>query len=275
MPELPEVETIRRDLAPELEGRRISAVRVFHDDIIMGDLSPEAFRAGVEGRQVLGVDRRAKWLLLRFEDRILVTQLRMTGRFAVGHGRVPPVDDFRHVAAEFDLDDGRTLFYDDTRRLGGFLLLSQADWVREESRFGPEPLSPRFRASDLGRVLRHGRAPVKTALMDQTRVAGIGNIYASEALHQARIDPVRPAAELSDEEIRRLHRSVRRVLRASLDSSGTTFSDYRAVNGRSGSFQTLLRVYGREGDPCTNCGEVVRRIVQAGRSTYFCPGCQI
>jgi len=275
MPELPEVETIRRDLAPALEGRRITAVRLFHDDIILGDLTPEAFRSSVEGRRVLCVDRRAKWLLIRLDDRVLVTQLRMTGRFAVGRGKVPPVDDFRHLAAEFDLDDGRTLFYDDIRRLGGFLLLTADEWVREESRFGPEPLSPRFRASDLGRVLRKGRGPVKNALMDQARVAGIGNIYASEALHRARIDPARPAGELTEDEIRRLHRSVRHVLRASLNSSGTTFSDYRAVNGRSGSFQTLLRVYGRSGEPCMNCGEVVRRVVQAGRSTYFCPGCQI
>ncbi|MGW8282912.1 MAG: bifunctional DNA-formamidopyrimidine glycosylase/DNA-(apurinic or apyrimidinic site) lyase, partial [Gemmatimonadota bacterium] len=244
MPELPEVETIRRDLAPELEGRRITAVRLFHDDIILGDLTPEAFRSSVEGRRVLCVDRRAKWLLIRLDDRVLVTQLRMTGRFAVGRGNVPPVEDFRHLAAEFDLDDGRTLFYDDMRRLGGFLLLTAEEWVREESRFGPEPLSRRFRASDLGQALRKGRGPVKNALMDQTRVAGIGNIYASEALHRARIDPARPTGELTEEEIRRLHRSVRHVLRASLDSSGTTFSDYRAVNGRSGSFQTLLRVYG-------------------------------
>jgi formamidopyrimidine-DNA glycosylase len=275
MPELPEVETIRRDLAPELEGHRITAVRVHHDDIIIGTLSGAEFRDRIEGRRILGVDRRAKWLLLRLDDGILVTQLRMTGRFAVGRGSVPPVADFRHVAAEFDLDDGRTLFYDDMRRLGGFLLLSKSEWSREESRFGPEPLNDGFRASDLGQALRHGRAPVKNALMDQSRVAGVGNIYASEALHGARIDPTRPVSGLTDEEIRRLHRSLRRILKSSLDSSGTTFRDYRAVNGRSGSFQTLLRVYDREGDPCTNCGQVIRRIVQAGRSTYYCPGCQL
>lgn len=275
MPELPEVETIRRDLAPELEGRLFTTVRIFHDDIVLGGLSPDRFRTGVERRRVLSVDRRAKWLLMRLDDRILVTQLRMTGRFAVGRGKTPPVEDFRHVAAEFDLDDGRTLYYDDVRRLGGFLLLTPEEWVREESRFGPEPLSPRFHASDLGRALGTGRGPVKNALMDQARVAGIGNIYASEALHRAGVDPARPAGDLRNDEIRRLHRSVRHVLRASLDSSGTTFSDYRAVNGRSGSFQTLLRVYGRDGEPCMNCGEIVCRIVQAGRSTYFCPGCQV
>jgi len=274
MPELPEVETIRRDLAPELEGRRISAVRIHHADIILDSLSGPEFSRRLEGRLIRGVDRRAKWLLLRFDDGLLVTQLRMTGRFAIGRGAVPPLAGFQHVAAEFDLDDGRTLFYDDVRRLGGFLLLTWPEWAREESRFGPEPLATGFRASDLGDALRKGRAPVKNALMDQSRVAGVGNIYASEALHGARIDPTRPVSDLTDREIQRLHRSLRRILRSSLGSSGTTFRDYRAVNGRSGSFQTLLEVYGREGESCTNCGHLIRRIVQAGRSTYFCPGCQ-
>ena len=274
MPELPEVETIRRDLAPELHGRRITAVRIHHDNIIIDALPGAEFRRRLEGRRILEVDRRAKWLLLRLDVGILVTQLRMTGRVAVGRGAIPPLAGFRHVAAEFDLDDGRTLFYDDVRRLGGFLLLSESEWALEESRFGPEPLDSGFRAADLGQALRRGRAPVKNALMDQSRVAGVGNIYASEALHRARIDPTRPVSGLTDEEVRRLHRSLRRILRSSLDSSGTTFRDYRAVNGRSGSFQSLLEVYGRDGEPCTNCGQAVIRIVQAGRSTFYCPGCQ-
>jgi len=274
MPELPEVETIRRDLAPELEGRRITAIRIHHHDIIIGAQSSAEFRRRVEGRRILAVDRRAKWLLLQLDIGVLITQLRMTGRFAVGRGTVPPLAGFRHVAAEFDLNDGRTLFYDDMRRLGGFMLLSEPEWAQEESRFGPEPLDSGFRAVDLGHALRRGRAPVKNALMDQSRVAGVGNIYASEALNVARIDPTRPVSDLTDGDVRRLHRSLRRILRRSLDSAGTTFRDYRAVNGRSGSFQTLLRVYGREGESCSNCGGVIRRIVQAGRSTYYCPGCQ-
>lgn len=274
MPELPEVETIRRDLAPELEDRRITAVRIHHDNIVIGTLPGQEFRRRLEGRRILKVDRRAKWLLFRLDDGILVTQLRMTGRFAVGRGAVPPLAGFRHVAAEFDLDDGKTLFYDDVRRLGGFLLLTEPEWEHQEARFGPEPLESGFRASDLGQALRRGRAPVKNALMNQSRLAGVGNIYASEALHGARIDPTRPVSDLTRDEIRRLHRSLRRILRSSLDSSGTTFRNYRAVNGRSGSFQALLRVYDRQGEPCRNCGDRILRIVQAGRSTYYCPGCQ-
>jgi formamidopyrimidine-DNA glycosylase len=275
MPELPEVETIRRDLAPQLEGRRICAVRVARPDILLGTAGPAAFVPRIEGSCIRAVGRRAKWLLFLLDRGVLVTQLRMTGRFAVGPGPLPPISEFRHVAAEFDLDDGRTLFYDDVRRLGGFQLLSHDEWRREEQRFGPEPLAADFRARELAAAIRHGRLPVKNALMDQSRLAGVGNIYASEALHAARIDPTRPAEGLTDDEIRRLHRSLRRILRDSLDSSGTTFSSYRAVNGRSGSFQDLLKVYAKEGTACPRCRSEIRRIVQSGRSTFYCPGCQV
>lgn len=275
MPELPEVETIRRDLAPQLEGRRICAVRVARPDILLGTAGPAAFVPRIEGSCIRAVGRRAKWLLFLLDRGVLVTQLRMTGRFAVGPGPLPPISEFRHVAAEFDLDDGRTLFYDDVRRLGGFQLMSHDEWRREEKRFGPEPLAADFRARELAAAIRHGRLPVKNALMDQSRLAGVGNIYASEALHAARIDPTRPAEGLTDDEIRRLHRSLRRILRDSLDSSGTTFSSYRAVNGRSGSFQDLLRVYAKEGTACPRCRSEIRRIVQSGRSTFYCPGCQV
>jgi formamidopyrimidine-DNA glycosylase len=275
MPELPEVETIRRELAPHLEGRRIRALRIIKPDILLAGARPADISIAVQGASILAVGRRGKWLLFELDNAVLVTQLRMTGRFAVGRGPAPPVEEFRHVAAEFDLDDGRTLFYDDVRRLGGFLLLSHEEWRRAEARFGPEPLEPRFRARDLGSVLRLGRLPVKNALMDQSRLAGIGNIYASEALHAAGIGPARAAETLTDEEVRALHRSLRRILRRALDESGTTFDSYRAVNGRSGSFQERLRVYGREGEACNRCGAPIRRIVQSGRSSFFCADCQV
>ena len=274
MPELPEVETIRRDLAPQLEDRRIRAVRIARPDILLGTTDPATFVQRVEGERIREVRRRAKWLLFLLDQGVLVTQLRMTGRFAVGPGPLPPIPEFHHVAAEFDLDDGRTLFYDDVRRLGGFQMLSHDEWRHEERRFGPEPLAAGFRARDLAVAIRRGRLPIKNALMDQSRLAGVGNIYASEALHGAGIDPTRPAEELTVDEVRRLHRSLRRILRASLNSSGTTFSSYRAVNGRSGSFQDLLRVYAKEGTACPRCRTGIRRIVQSGRSTFYCPGCQ-
>jgi formamidopyrimidine-DNA glycosylase len=274
MPELPEVETIRRELAPRLEGRRILDLRITKPDILLGGVSPSEFRDRIRGVRVRSVSRRGKWLLFELAGEVLVSQLRMTGRFAVGPGPAPPIEDFRHVAAEFDLEDGQTLFYDDVRRLGGFMLLTREEWTREEARFGPEPLAPGFRARDLDRVIRRGRLPVKNALMDQARLAGIGNIYASEALHAAKIDPARAAATLSGVEIRVLHRCLRGILRKALESSGTTVSDYRAVNGRSGSYQKRLKVYGREGEACFRCGAPIRRIVQSGRSTFYCRECQ-
>ncbi len=172
------------------------------------------------------------------------------------------------------MDDGRTLFYDDVRRLGGFRLFEPSDWEEESDRLGPEPLGEAFRGEDLARIVGASRAPVKNILMDQRRLAGVGNIYASEALHRAGVDPRRPGRDLRTDAIRRLHRAVRRVLREALDSAGTTLRDYRAVDGRSGSFQASLRVYGREGERCRRCHGTIARVVQGGRSTFFCPSCQ-
>lgn len=274
MPELPEVETIRRDLAGEVEGRGIVACRIHHDDILLDGEAPEAFAARLSGRRIERLDRRAKYLIFRLEGgRILQVQLRMTGRFALGRRRPDP-EEFGHLAAEIDLDDGRTLWYDDVRRLGGFRLMSDADWARAEDRLGPEPLSDGFGPSVLGEVLAGRRAPVKNLLLDQRLLAGVGNIYASESLHAAGIDPRRPGGELDRPEVERLVSAIRTVLGAALEHAGTTFRNYRAVNGRSGSFQERLAVYGRDGEACRRCGEEVRRIVQAGRSSYHCPGCQ-
>ncbi len=274
MPELPEVETIRRDLSGEVEGRTVRSTRVHRPDILMNLPSPEAFRARVAGRTVRALDRRAKYLLFRLDDgRVLQVQLRMTGRFALGRERPDP-EEYGHIAAELELDDGRTLWYDDVRRLGGFRLLSGEAWERESRRLGPEPLSEGWGADALARALSGRRAPVKNLLLDQELVAGIGNIYASEALHAAGIDPRRPAGELDEEEVERLHGALRSVLRDALAHAGTTFRDYRAVDGRSGRFQERLAVYGRDGRACRTCGEEVRRVVLAGRGTFHCPSCQ-
>ena len=275
MPELPEVETIRRELEPELTGRVVTKVTIHKPDIVLPPGDPDSLRRRVQGRRIGSVSRRAKYLLFFFEDGpVLQVQLRMSGRFALGRARPDP-GEFRHIAAELELDDDRTLYYDDMRRLGGFRLLDRDEWEREEAQLGPEPLEPGYRAADLGRALHATRTPVKNALMDQRRVAGIGNIYASEALHRAGVDPRRPARELGADEMARLHRALRRVLREALRASGTSFQSYRAVNGRSGSFQRSLRVYGREGEPCRKCGTPIEKVVQAGRSTWFCPACQV
>lgn len=274
MPELPEVETIRRDLAPEVEGRTIRGVRVHRADILLDEDDPSDFARRLEGRRIERLDRRAKVLVFRLEGGpVLEVQLRMTGRFALGR-QPPDPDELTHLAAEFDLDDGRTLYYDDVRRLGGFRLHRAADWERRAGALGPEPLADGFGAAQLRQAFAGRRAPVKNLLLDQEAVAGIGNIYASESLHVAGIDPRRPGGELEAGELGRLAASLRAVLSEALAHAGTTFRDYRTVDGRSGEFQERLRVYARDGEACLRCGGEIRRIVQAGRSTFFCPGCQ-
>jgi len=274
VPELPEVETIRRDLAPELTGRTIVRARFSKPDIVL-NMSPRSLSRRLQGRRFDGVERRGKHLLLKLDDgRLLQVQLRMSGRFAIGR-QAPDKAEFRHIAARFELDDSRTLFYDDVRRLGGFQLLEAEEWAGVEAGLGPEPLESSFTAAHLGERLGGRRAPIKNALLNQSRVAGVGNIYASEALHRARIDPRRPAGDLNRAEMGQLHRAIRGVLRGAIADAGTTFRDYRAVNGQSGRFQDALRVYGKEGESCGRCGTTIARIVQAGRSTFFCPGCQL
>lgn len=274
MPELPEVETIRRALAPGVVGRRVDDVCVGHADILMNLPSEAAFAGRVVGRRVEGLDRRAKFLLFRLSGgEVLEVQLRMTGRFVLGEARPDP-EEFGHLAARLLLDDGRSLWYDDVRRLGGFRVLSADEWRRREAELGPEPLEDGYRPAALGRELAGRRAPVKNLLLDQRRVAGVGNIYACESLHRAGLDPRRPGGALEEDEVGRLHGALRSVLARALERGGTTLRDYRTPDGGAGRFQRSLSVYGREDEPCPRCRGRVRRIVQAGRSTFFCPGCQ-
>jgi formamidopyrimidine-DNA glycosylase len=275
MPELPEVETIRRDLQDGLTGQTIVGVRIHKPDIILGGLSPRSFASRVRGRRVTSIRRRAKYLLLDLDDGASIqVQLRMSGRFALTVGRPDP-SEFRHIAAELHLGDGRTLWYDDVRRLGGFQLMNADEVAVLDRRLGPEPLEDSFTARRFSLILSGLRGPIKNVIMDQRRVAGIGNIYASEALFLARIDPRRAAGSLDEREVRVLRRTIRRVLREAIRSAGTTFRDYRAVNGRSGEFQTRLTVYAREDKLCVRCRTPIQRVVQAGRSTFYCPECQI
>lgn len=272
MPELPEAETIRRQISGRLRGRTIGEVRVRRRDILMNRDDPAAFAEEVVGRRVEGVDRRAKYPLLRLgRERVLQFQLRMTGRMVV---RPEPPEEFRHVAAELDLEDGRTLYYDDQRRLGGLKLFTVEGWRREDDRLGPEPLAPSFTPDRLAAILEGSRQPVKNRLMDQRRLAGVGNIYASELLFRARIDPRRQSGRLASPEVERLHGALKQVLREAIRHCGTSLRDYVGASGEPGDFQRRIRVYGRDGRPCPSCGEPVRRLTQAGRSTFLCPACQ-
>jgi formamidopyrimidine-DNA glycosylase len=274
VPELPEVETIARDVRPLLEGAAFDSARVLKPDVLRG-VSRRAFERALTGRVVRAVRRRAKHLVLLLDDgRRVVIQPRMTGSLLVtgpGLGSDP------YAAIEARLSTGRLLTYRDVRRLGAVHLLTPRQWERYTARIGPEPLDSRFTAARLAAALADGRLAVKKALMDQRRLAGVGNIYANEALWRARLDPSRPARGITAAEARRLHRALRALLAGAIRRRGTTVRDYRTGTGESGAYQSRLDVYGREGRPCRRCGPghriALTHAIDA-RATYFCPGCQ-
>ncbi len=274
MPELPEVETIARDVRPLLEGATFRRIRVLKPDILRG-IGRAALERGLLGRRVASVGRRAKHLVLLLDDgRRLVIQPRMTGSLLVADG-ARRADGYAALVAT--LSGGGRLVYRDVRRLGTVHLLDAAAWDRYSARIGPEPLEPGFTAARLAGALAGGRLAVKKALMDQRRLAGVGNIYANEALWRARVDPSREARSLRPDEVRLLHRALLGVLRAAIRRRGTTVRDYRTGTGGPGAFQQRLDVYGRAGRPCRRCGRrhpIALTHAIDGRATYLCPGCQ-
>ncbi len=275
MPELPEVETIRARLAPLLEGRRLAAVRI-DDARLTRPNDPAAVASRMRGERITTVDRRGKYLILRFESgRSLLIHLRMTGTLLHhrhGNGGLPE-DPYRR--AVLSLDNGSDIAYRDVRRFGTWLLLEQDEISPYlEVRLGEEPLADGFTPQALAGRLARRRAPVKAALLDQRTVAGMGNIYADEALWRAEIDPRRIAGSLDDAEVERLHRGIKAALAAGIALRGATLSDYRTPDGQSGGMQLEFQVYGREGEPCLRCGTTIAKTRIAGRGTSYCPGCQ-
>lgn len=272
MPELPEAETIVRGLrAASLPERRIADLRIHHDDVLRDE--PRAFRGRTKGRTIRDVRRRGKNVVLGLEGggRIVIN-LGMTGTLLPD----PPADGPEaptHPAVVFELDRGR-LVYQDVRRFGRLAYMDEGAYERWSEGLGPEPLDDTFSADDLAARLTRSRSPVRSWLLDQGRIAGVGNIYANEALHRARVHPARPARSLSGDEARRLHRALRDVLLAALDAGGTTIRDYRNASGEEGVFAGRLRAYGREGEPCPRCDATIQRAVFGSRSAFFCPDCQ-
>jgi formamidopyrimidine-DNA glycosylase len=272
MPELPEVETIRRQLAPFLEGRRLEHVEV-RDARWSDPAPPEAIADALDGRRVERLDRRGKYLVASLEDDVhLAMHLRMTGNLLLRADSEEPA----HLRVVFELDSGQRLLFVDVRRFGTGDVLLGADALADyfDSRLGVEPLSPDFTADALRALAKGRRQPVKAFLLNQERVAGVGNIYADEALFRARIHPLRPVGTLKRAQIEALRDAVVEALELGIDSKGASIDDYRHIDGAEGSFQDRFLAYDREGEPCVRCGTLIRKIRAAGRGTYFCPSCQ-
>jgi formamidopyrimidine-DNA glycosylase len=272
VPELPEVETIRRQLAPALEGRRIEGIEV-RDARWCEPAPPEAVEDAVRGREIERVARRGKYLILSLEDDVhLVMHLRMTGNLLLTDDPADP----QHMRVDVHLDDGQRLLFVDVRRFGTGDVLLGSDALAEyfDSRLGVEPLSADFTGEALRAMAKGRKQPVKAFLLNQERIAGVGNIYADEALWRARIHPLRPVGKLKRDQIEALRGAVVESLQLGIDSKGASIDDYRHVDGARGTFQERFVAYSREGEPCLRCGTPIEKLRAAGRGTYVCPSCQ-
>jgi formamidopyrimidine-DNA glycosylase len=289
MPELPEVETVCRQLEPELEGRRVERLEI--DDERWCRPAPAAeLEAAVEGATIESLGRRGKYLLLGLDGgRTLVMHLRMTGNLVLvvpGGEAIDPSEgrrlyegertaEERHLRARFVLDDGHEVWFTDPRRFGEAVLLGDDELEAHfASRLGVEPFSDEFTAEALGELAAGRTAPLKSFLLDQKGIAGVGNIYADEALFRARLHPLSPAGSMKPEHHAALRDAVVAALEAGIDGGGASIDDFRDGRGERGTMQDEFLVHTREGEPCPRCGEAIRRIVVSGRSTYFCPACQ-
>lgn len=274
MPELPEVETIRRDLAARLRGRTILRVRVsrrwrearhtrFHEN--------RNFQRRLRERRVQSIDRRGKYLLVCCDGEVLIVHLGMSGQLSL---QAPSAPQEPHTHAVFALDSGQELRFTDPRMFGRLWVVSASEVAARLGPLGPEPLEATFTWRVLAAALTGRRTPIKAALLDMRVVAGVGNIYSDEALFEAGVHPLRSCASLAPEEVRRLTRSLKSVLRRAVASRGTTLSDarYADVFGSYGGH--VPRVYGREGEPCPRCRQLLRRGMLGNRGYHYCPRCQ-
>jgi formamidopyrimidine-DNA glycosylase len=285
---LPEVETVCRQLDPELRGRRIERLEVL-DPRWCRPQPPAKLEAAVRGASIRGLDRRGKYLLLALGgEQTLVMHLRMTGNLVLveGEERLDPSEGMRlyeserstserHLRARFRLDHGRQLWFTDPRRFGEAFLIDDADLDARFAKLGVEPLSTDFTPQALAAMAANRTAPLKSFLLDQSGVAGVGNIYADEALFRARLHPLSPAGSMRSEHHVALRDAVVAALEAGIERGGASIDDYRDGRGEKGEMQEEFLVHTREGEPCPSCGGPISRIVVSGRSTYYCPSCQV
>jgi formamidopyrimidine-DNA glycosylase len=288
MPELPEVETVVRQLEPEVEGHLIEQLEVL-DPRWSRPVSPQELAAAVSGSTIERLGRRGKYILMGLDGgRTLVMHLRMTGNLILREGEemLDPSEgrrlyeserstEERHLRARFHLDDDRELWFTDPRRFGEAFLIGDSRLEERFAKLGIEPFSSEFTAEALGEMAAGRTVPLKSFLLDQSGVAGVGNIYADEALFRAELHPLSPAGSMKPEHLEALHEGVVAALEAGIDAGGSSIDDYRDSRGEKGSMQHEFLVHTREGEECLRCGGTIARIVVGGRSTYFCPSCQV
>lgn len=271
MPELPEVETVAADLRGQLIGRRFAGCEILWPRTLATP-DPQALAERLCGREVIDVGRRGKYILIQLDDgQALIVHLRMTGRLAVALADSPLIED-KHVRAWFRLADGDALVFTDPRKFGRVWLVGSAGEV--VGKLGPEPLDWDLAPEAFAERMGKRKVAIKALLLDQTALAGVGNIYADESLFRAGIHPQRKASTLTDEELGKLYTHLRAVLQEAIQKRGTLLRDYRTPYGEDGYFQNHLQVYGKYGMPCPRCGEPIERIRITQRSTHFCPRCQ-
>jgi formamidopyrimidine-DNA glycosylase len=288
MPELPEVETVVRQLEPEVEGHRIERLEVL-DERWSRPVPPQQLGGAVGGATIERLGRRGKYILMGLDgDRTLVMHLRMTGNLVLREGDevIDPSEgrrlyeserstEERHLRARFVLDDGRELWFTDPRRFGEAFLIDDDRLEERFANLGVEPFSPEFTPAALGEMAAGRTAPLKSFLLDQSKVAGVGNIYADEALFRAELHPLSPAGSIKPEHAEALRDAVVAALDAGIEAGGSSIDDYRDARGEKGSMQEEFLVHTREGEDCPRCGATIVRIVVGGRSTYFCSSCQV
>lgn len=273
MPELPEVETVRRTLTPVVKNKVIADCKILYPRLLPKN-TVEDFCAQIINREITDINRRGKYLIFELDSSLrMVAHLRMTGQMVYQPKQDLPLE--KHTSARFWFKEGGELRFVDQRKFGTIYLLPEAEYDQIQGLYtlGPEPLTEEFTVEALKESMQSARA-VKTILLDQTKVAGLGNIYVDESLFRARIHPLRPGTSLTAEEIEALHASINAVIAEAIKEHGTTIRDYRTGSGATGNFQNKLRVYQQTGKPCPDCGAEIARIKVGGRSTHFCPNCQ-
>lgn len=272
MPELPEVETVRRGLECLIVGRKIVGFETRVPKMIHYPL--EEFELAVVGATFESIGRRGKYLLLNLGKRTIISHLRMEGRYLLFKDQVP---DNKHFHVFFHLDDGSTLVYQDVRKFGTFELVysAQLEDYFAKKKLGPEPTKADFALAPFEDKLSQSKKPIKTLLLEQSLVVGLGNIYVDEALWASRIHPSRSAMSLSEKEAKRLREEIIRILQMGIEKGGSTIRTYRNALGEDGTMQNFLQVYGRIGEPCARCGTPIEKFKLGGRGTHVCPHCQV